>query len=63
MREKYIDEAVGIFCIFGICPDDKVDVSDGSKDIFICLDKSTAEKVCEAQRRFREELYKIFSDK
>ena len=61
MEEKYIDEKVGSYFIFGCDPRNpgKVDVSDGDRDIFTHIDIKIAEQIIEAQNRFREELYKI----
>ncbi len=60
MREKYIDEAVGTYFIFGE-NGDMVDVTDGSRDVFTCIDRFKAYKICVAQAEFREKLYKIMN--
>lgn len=61
MREKYVDEAVGIFIIFGVRLGGGVDVcSHGgaeTRDIFINLPREKAEEVCKLQQEFREKLY------
>lgn len=59
MREKYVDEAVGIYMVFGEYADGRVDVSDQRRDVFTALPRDVAEKVVEAQDRFREELYRL----
>lgn len=60
MREKYVDEAVGIWIIFGVDPAaGNADVNNGTNDVFCGLPYAVAEKACDAQRRFREELYSL----
>lgn len=61
MREKYVDEKVGVWCIFGHDPKDHnlVDVNDGTNDVFSRVPKALAEKLVEAQRKFRMELYEL----
>jgi hypothetical protein len=63
MREKYIDEKVGYYIIFGQRTDDPnlVDVSDGTQDVFTSIPRWQAEAICKAQECFREELYKILN--
>lgn len=64
MREKYVDERVGIWFIFGTNPDTgEADVSDQNKDIFESLPEVVAVRVVEAQEKFREELYSILCNK
>ncbi len=62
MREKYVDDAVGIFIEFGTHPDGTVDVHALGRDVFEGLPKDVAQKVCEAHDRFREELYVILCE-
>ena len=62
MREKYIDEAVGLYFIFGKHSANSVDVSDGTKDVFINIPEITAHRIVQAQEEFREKLYKIMED-
>lgn len=61
MKQKYIDEKVGVYIIFGQRADGTVDVNDGNSDIFEGVTKEQAEKIVAAQERFREELYNIFN--
>lgn len=58
MREKYVDERVGLWFIFGEGPNG-VDVSDGQQDVFTQLPKPIAEAICIAQEQFRHKLYAI----
>lgn len=60
MKEKYIDEAVGVYFIFGEYEDGRVTVTDGNKDVFIRLDREIAEQIVEAHDDFRTRLYSIF---
>lgn len=63
MREKYVDEAVGIWFIFGEHPGGSlVDISDGTNDVFRSLPRAPAVKLCEVQERFRQELYSILCE-
>ena len=57
MREKYVDEAVGIWIIFGEHRDGTVDVADQQKDVFTSLPRDKAEKLVELQEEFRQKLY------
>ena len=59
MREKYLDEAIGHYFIFGTYEDGTVDVSDGQKDVLIRLDPTKAQEVCDAHAEFRAKLYNI----
>lgn len=59
MREKYVDEAVGLWCVFGTAPDGGVDVTDGNRDVFRGLPPEAAKKVVAAQEAFRNALYDI----
>lgn len=61
MREKYIDEKVGVWFIFGTHPDGTVDINDGQKDIFEKLPKDVAEKLCDWQASFRIRVYQLIS--
>lgn len=61
MREKYVDEAVGIFTIFGVRVG-AVDVSDGARDVFYGLPRDVAEQVVAAQEEFRDKLYKLLCE-
>lgn len=62
MRQKYVDEAVGLFIVFGTHINGTVDVSDGQRDVFSCLPPAAAHAVCEAQNEFRQKLYKILCE-
>lgn len=62
MREKYVDEAVGIFMVFGVHSDGTVDVSDTQRDVFTRLPEDAAEKVVAVQAEFRAKLYKILCE-
>lgn len=59
MRQKYVDETVGVWIIFGEHMDGTVDVSDQRRDVFEGLPRDVAEKVCAAHDEFREKLYAI----
>jgi hypothetical protein len=59
MREKYVDEAAGIWMIFGEHPDGTVDVNDGNRDVFVGIPKEAAEKIVEAHYLFMKDLYEI----
>jgi len=59
MREKYVDEAVGMWLVFGEHADGRVDVNDGIDDVFCRLPRDVAEKICEIHANFRHELYKV----
>ena len=61
MREKYIDEKVQLF-IFGKGPAATVDVASPDGDVFTGLPVETAERVVEANRAYREELYEILKE-
>ena len=62
MKEKYIDEKVGIY-FFGHLPKGgTVVIHDGDRDLFWGLPEDLAEKIVDAQQRFREELYDILED-
>jgi hypothetical protein len=58
MREKYVDEAVGVFIIFG-ASDGGVDVATANNDVFSGIPLDKAEEIVAAQERFRNELYQI----
>ena len=57
MREKYVDEAVGVWFVFGSRPDGTVDVSDGNRDVFSGIPADAAADLTKIQREFRERLY------
>lgn len=59
MRKKYVDEAVGVWMVFGEHADGSVDVSDQSRDAFQALSRETAEKVVALQAEFLEKLYGV----
>lgn len=62
MRQKYIDEAVGVFFEFGVHPDGRVDVATQDGDKFCGLPKAVAREVIDAQAEFREKLYRILEN-
>jgi hypothetical protein len=62
MREKYIDEAVGVWIEFGIHKSGNVDVSSEQGDIFTNVPPLVAAKLIKAQAEFRENLYRILRD-
>ena len=62
MKEKYVDEAVGIYFVLGVHGNGNVDVSDSNKDIFQNIPLDVAQKICEAQGEFREKLYSLLCD-
>jgi len=61
MREKYVDEKIGIWFKFGQNADNtKVDVvSSTSGDLFTAISKEDADKLVAIQEAFRLEVYKI----
>jgi hypothetical protein len=59
MREKYVDEAVGIYTVFGWWGDGTVCISDGQRDVFEGVPEDIAEKVVAAQAEFRQKLYDL----
>lgn len=59
MREKYVDEATGIWIVFGTHPDGTVDINDGNRDLFTGLLPEIAEELCYRQQKFRSELYEL----
>ncbi len=61
MREKYVDESIGVWFIFGKHPDGTVDINDGNRDVpaFTGIQREAAQLLCEAHDRFRKEVYKI----
>jgi hypothetical protein len=61
MREKYVDQKVGIWIVFGEHPDGTVDVNDGMQDVFEGIPKEAALKVIAAHDEFREKLYEILT--
>ena len=62
MREKYVDEAIGIYCVFSTHADGTVDVSDGNRDVFNGLPRDVADKVVAAHDAFSKELYKLLCE-
>ncbi len=60
MREKCVDEAVGIWCILGEYQDGNVNVTDGTNDIFSGgIPKAVAEELVRVQEAFRTRLYDL----
>lgn len=57
MKQKYIDELVGVWFIFGEHADGCVDISDGTRDVFEHIPRDHAERLCVIQADFRERLY------
>lgn len=64
MQERYIDEEVGVFAVSSVCVNGKVDVREVHRntDVFRGIDIELAERICEAQERFRRELYELLED-
>lgn len=58
-RDKYVDEAVGIWFIFGEHQNGTVDVSDGTQDVARNVSRETAEKLCQIQKEFRHRIYAL----
>lgn len=59
-KEKYIDERVGIWCIFGESQcHSRVDISDGQRDIFTDIPRVYGEQLIALQEEFRQKLYKL----
>lgn len=58
-REKYVDEELGVWFIFGEYPDGDVEIADGNKTIITKISREKAEQVLDARREFMEKMYKI----
>lgn len=58
MKEKYIDEKIGFYHIFGEAPSG-VDISDGKRVVFSLIPREKADAICRAQHKFLEAVYKI----
>jgi putative transposase len=63
MREKYVDEKIGIYMIWGTRPDGTVDVADQRGDIFDGVPKDIAEKIIAAHDLFRHTVYDLLCTK
>ncbi len=63
MRQKYVDEAVGVYIMFGTHPGGTVDVADQSRDVFTGLPADVAAKVVDLQAEFRDGLYKLLCER
>lgn len=63
MREKYVEEIVGDWFIFGTHPDGTVDISDGNRDVFTNVTVPTANLLCMFQNRFLNEVKSLLCDK
>jgi hypothetical protein len=61
MKEKYIDEQVGCWFIFGEYPDNTVDINNSIGTVLSQIPKGIAEEIVEAQHQFREKLYHLLS--
>lgn len=59
MMEKYVDERIGLWFIFGTHKDESVDISDGRDDVFEGIPRKEAEEAIKAHNEFREKLYTI----
>jgi hypothetical protein len=59
MREKYVDERVGVWIVFGWHFDGSVDVSSKGQDLFTQIPLDVADRLCELQEEFREKLYAL----
>ena len=61
MREKYIDEKIGVYFIFGFSADNLslVDINNGIEDVFTSIPIEQAEKICIAHDEFRNKVYEI----
>lgn len=59
MREKYVDERLGVWFIFGEYPDGNVDVSDGQEDIFTGIPRAHAERLVALHDTFRLSVYEL----
>jgi hypothetical protein len=62
MREKYVDEKVGVWFIFGEYDNGRVDVSDGQRDVFTHIPRQLADNLCLAHDEFRTTLYALLKD-
>ena len=62
MREKYIDEIVGVWIIFGNHPDGCVDVSNQDGDLFTHVELEKAEQLVKEQSEFRNKVYAILKE-
>jgi len=63
MREKYVDEKIGIYMIFGARPDGTVDVANQYGDVLEGLPRDVAEKIVEAHDIFRHTVYDLLCEK
>lgn len=61
MIEKYVDEAIGVWAIFGSYEDGQVNVCDGNRDVFK-LDPDKALLVVNLHDKFREDMYRILCE-
>jgi hypothetical protein len=55
MKEKYIEERIPRWLIFGIHPNGNVDVSDGEGDVLQNISRELADEVVAARNRFVDE--------
>ncbi len=58
-REKYVDETVGVWFVFGEHMDGTVDVSDGTRDVATKVPRDLADKLIALQAEFRERIYAL----
>lgn len=58
-REKYVDETVGVWMVWGKYEDGNVDVSDQDKTIARRVPLELAEKLVALQAEFREKIYAL----
>ncbi len=59
MKEKYVDEAFGIYQVFGYNSDGSVDICSNGATLMEYMNPLIAEKVVELHHEFREKLYKL----
>lgn len=62
MRQKIVDERVGVWKVFGEHPDGTVDVTDNDHDVFVSMPRELADRVIAAHDLFRDHLYEILSN-
>lgn len=61
VREKYVEERYGRWCVFGEHADGTVDVNDGTNDVVTCVDRAEAEKLIAAHNQMVAELVRLYN--
>lgn len=58
-REKYVDEAFGLWFIMGEYPDGDVEIADIDQTIITKISREKAEQVMAARYEFMDKMYRI----